>query len=37
MPSIAQFIVWIVIGLLGGSLAGLLVKRQRSGFGFLRI
>ena len=36
MPSIAQFIVWLVIGLLGGSLAGLLVTRQRSGFGFLR-
>ena len=36
MPSIAQFIVWLVIGLLAGSLAGLLVTRQRSGFGFLR-
>jgi uncharacterized membrane protein YeaQ/YmgE (transglycosylase-associated protein family) len=36
MPSIAQFIVWLVVGLLGGSLAGLLVTRERSGFGFLR-
>jgi uncharacterized membrane protein YeaQ/YmgE (transglycosylase-associated protein family) len=36
MPSIAQFIVWLVIGLLGGSLAGLLVTRHRSGFGSLR-
>jgi uncharacterized membrane protein YeaQ/YmgE (transglycosylase-associated protein family) len=36
MPSIAQFIVWLVVGLLGGSLAGLLVTRHRGGFGFLR-
>ena len=36
MPSIAQFIVWLVVGLIGGSLAGLLVTRHRSGFGFLR-
>jgi uncharacterized membrane protein YeaQ/YmgE (transglycosylase-associated protein family) len=36
MPSLAQFIVWIVMGLLGGSLAGLLVTRERKGFGFVR-
>ena len=36
MPSIDQLIVWIVVGLLGGSLAGLLVTRDREGFGFLR-
>jgi uncharacterized membrane protein YeaQ/YmgE (transglycosylase-associated protein family) len=36
MPSIAQLIVWIIIGLLGGSLAGLLVKRERRGFGVAR-
>jgi uncharacterized membrane protein YeaQ/YmgE (transglycosylase-associated protein family) len=36
MPSVDQFIVWIIIGLLGGSLAGLLITRQRKGFGHLR-
>jgi hypothetical protein len=25
MPSFSQFIVWIVVGLLGGSLAGLII------------
>jgi len=35
MPSIAQAIVWIVVGLLGGSLAGLIIKRHRHGFGIL--
>ena len=34
MPlSLAQFITWLIIGLLGGSAAGMLVKRQRKGFG----
>jgi uncharacterized membrane protein YeaQ/YmgE (transglycosylase-associated protein family) len=33
MPSIHQLVVWIIVGLLGGSIAGLLVKRERSGFG----
>ncbi len=34
MPiSLAQFIVWVFIGLLAGSLAGLVVKRRRKGFG----
>jgi uncharacterized membrane protein YeaQ/YmgE (transglycosylase-associated protein family) len=36
MPSIDQLIVWIVVGLLGGSLAGLLTTWERGGFGFLR-
>ena len=36
MPSVDQFIVWIVVGLLGGSLAGLLVTWDRAGLGFLR-
>ncbi len=36
MISLDQFIVWIIIGLLGGSLAGLIIKRERSGFGALR-
>lgn len=36
MPSLYQLIVWIVVGLLGGSLAGLLITWGREGFGFLR-
>jgi uncharacterized membrane protein YeaQ/YmgE (transglycosylase-associated protein family) len=36
MPSLAQFVVWIIVGLLGGSLAGLLIRRERKGFGVLR-
>ena len=31
--TLAQIIVWLIIGLIGGTLAGLLVKRQRTGFG----
>lgn len=36
MPSLAQFIVWIIVGLIGGSLAGLLITWERKGFGTLR-
>jgi uncharacterized membrane protein YeaQ/YmgE (transglycosylase-associated protein family) len=36
MPSISQFIVWIVVGLLGGSLAGVVVTRERKGLGLVR-
>jgi len=36
MPSINQIVVWIIIGLLGGSLAGLIITRERKGFGILR-
>ena len=36
MVSLNQFIVWIIIGLLGGSLAGLIIKRERKGFGVPR-
>jgi uncharacterized membrane protein YeaQ/YmgE (transglycosylase-associated protein family) len=36
MVSLEQFIVWIIIGLLGGSLAGLIIKRERKGFGVWR-
>ena len=36
MPSIAQWIVWIIVGLLGGSLAGLIVRFDRQGFGIVR-
>jgi uncharacterized membrane protein YeaQ/YmgE (transglycosylase-associated protein family) len=35
MPSLDEFIVWIIVGLLGGSLVGLLIKRERRGFGIL--
>jgi uncharacterized membrane protein YeaQ/YmgE (transglycosylase-associated protein family) len=34
--SLDRIIVWIIIGLVGGSLAGLIVKRERKGFGLLR-
>jgi uncharacterized membrane protein YeaQ/YmgE (transglycosylase-associated protein family) len=30
----AQFITWLIVGLLGGSTAAMLVKRERKGFGF---
>ena len=36
MPSIDQFIVWVVVGLLGGSLAALVTTRNRKGYGLLR-
>ena len=36
MPSFGQFIVWIVIGLVGGSLAALIITRQRVGYGWAR-
>jgi uncharacterized membrane protein YeaQ/YmgE (transglycosylase-associated protein family) len=36
MPSLSQAIVWIVVGLIGGSLAGLLITWERKGFGLLR-
>jgi uncharacterized membrane protein YeaQ/YmgE (transglycosylase-associated protein family) len=36
VPTVAELIVWIVVGLLGGSLAGLLVTRERKGFGMAR-
>ena len=36
MPSIDQFIVWVVVGLLGGSLAALVTTRDRKGYGLLR-
>jgi uncharacterized membrane protein YeaQ/YmgE (transglycosylase-associated protein family) len=36
VPTVAELIVWIVVGLLGGSLAGLLVRRERKGFGMAR-
>jgi uncharacterized membrane protein YeaQ/YmgE (transglycosylase-associated protein family) len=36
MPSIDQFIVWVVVGLLGGSFAALVTTRDRKGYGLLR-
>ena len=36
MPSIDQFIVWLLVGLLGGSLAGFMIKWDRDGFGRMR-
>jgi uncharacterized membrane protein YeaQ/YmgE (transglycosylase-associated protein family) len=36
MPSLDQVIVWIIVGLLGGSLAGLIITRERHGFGIIR-
>jgi uncharacterized membrane protein YeaQ/YmgE (transglycosylase-associated protein family) len=36
MPSFGQFLVWIAIGLIGGSLAGLLITWERAGFGWVR-
>ncbi|MCL4767326.1 MAG: GlsB/YeaQ/YmgE family stress response membrane protein [Hyphomicrobiaceae bacterium] len=35
MPiTLAHIVVWLIIGLIGGTLAGMLVKRERAGFGF---
>ena len=36
MPTLTQVVVWVIVGPIGGSLAGLLVTWRRRGFGFLR-
>jgi uncharacterized membrane protein YeaQ/YmgE (transglycosylase-associated protein family) len=36
MPSLDQVIVWIIVGLIGGTLAGLLVAWNRRGLGWFR-
>jgi len=36
MVSLTQFVVWIIVGLLGGSIAGLIIRRERRGFGIWR-
>jgi uncharacterized membrane protein YeaQ/YmgE (transglycosylase-associated protein family) len=36
MPSTSQLIVWIIVGLLGGSLAGLITTWDRKGHGLVR-
>lgn len=33
MPTVSQFIVWIVIGLIGGWLAASMITWNRAGFG----
>ena len=36
MPfTFAEFLTWLIIGLLGGTVAGIVVKRQRKGFGVI--
>ena len=37
MLELSQIIVWLITGLLGGSIAGLIVKGGRRGFGFFQI
>jgi len=32
--TFAQIIVWLIVGLLGGTLAGVVVRWQRKGFGW---
>jgi len=36
MPTTSQLIVWIIVGLLGGSLAGLMTTWDRKGLGLVR-
>lgn len=36
MPSLDQLIVWIVVGLIGGSIAGRLIAWDRKGLGLWR-
>ena len=36
MPSFDQVIVWIMVGLIGGSLAGLLITWEKQGLGWVR-
>jgi uncharacterized membrane protein YeaQ/YmgE (transglycosylase-associated protein family) len=35
MPAVEKVIVWLLVGLLSGSLAALIITRQRAGFGRL--
>jgi uncharacterized membrane protein YeaQ/YmgE (transglycosylase-associated protein family) len=36
IPSLDQVIIWIVVGLIGGSLVGFMMTWERKGFGLLR-
>ena len=31
--TLAEIVTWLIVGLLGGTAAGIVVKRQREGFG----
>ena len=33
MPPLTQIVTWLVVGLLGGSAAAMVVKRERRGYG----
>jgi uncharacterized membrane protein YeaQ/YmgE (transglycosylase-associated protein family) len=33
--SLGQIIIWLIVGALAGSFAGMIVKRQKTGFGRL--
>ena len=33
--TIEELIVWVVVGMLAGTLAGLIIKRKKAGFGHL--
>jgi uncharacterized membrane protein YeaQ/YmgE (transglycosylase-associated protein family) len=36
MPTLAQLIVWIVVGVIGGTLAGYAITWHKAGFGVWR-
>ena len=36
MPSVYQLVIWFIVGLVSGSLAGLVLTWERAGFGRLR-
>ena len=36
MPSVDQIAVWVIVGLIGGSVAGGLITWDRRGFGLIR-
>lgn len=36
MPTLAQLIVWVVVGLIGGTLAGYAITWHKGGFGLWR-
>jgi len=36
MPTVDQLIVWVIVGLLGGSVAGMLMTWGKEGYGTIR-
>ena len=36
MPTVDQLIVWVIVGLLGGSVAGMLMTWGKEGYGMIR-